>query len=150
MSEFTFSVRIGVDKELPPVSSGDYDVDFCSSSAGSQTPPKLQISLAAFGTATVEGVIAECYTVGTNAVTLVAVSPFDTAAQQYLYLRESSGHTAADIKIIMPFDGQTPIARMTDGDVSFYRLPETMTYAVQAVSVSTASTGSVQVVCIGD
>lgn len=150
MSEFSYSVRVTVDKELPAVSAGDYDVDFCSSNAGSQTPPKLQISLAAFGTNAVDGVIAECYTVGTNAVTLLSTSPFDTASQQHVYLRESSGHTAADITIIYPFDGQTPVARMLADDVAFYRLPATMSYNVQALAVSTAATGTIQVLCIGD
>ena len=146
---FSYSVRINVDKELPPVTSGDYDVDFCSSGAANQTPPKLQISLAAFGTAAVDGVIAECYTVGTNAVNILAVTPFSTATATWVYLRESSGHAAANIAI-----GETSlpvqIMRLEAGEAALFRRDENVTYALAATAASTASTGNIQVVCIGE
>jgi len=128
---FSYSVRINVDKELPPVTSGDYDVDFCSSGAANQTPPKLQISLASFGTAAVDGVIAECYTVGTNDVTLLAGSPFSTATATWIYLRESSGHAAADLELVKDVSAtNVPFSALKAGDVAFLR--HNASYPLQA------------------
>jgi hypothetical protein len=149
MSEYSYSVRIGVDKELPPVSSGDYDVDFCSTGAANQTPPKLQISLAAFGTAAVDGVIAECYTVGTSNVNILPASPFATAAASWVYLRESSGHAAANIAVGETAVGM-PILRLKAGDAALFRRDDSVTYPLAASAASTAATGTVQVVVIGD
>lgn len=151
MSDFTYSVRIGVDKELPAVASGDYSVDFCSSSAASQTPPKLQISLATFGTATIEAVVAECYTVGTNDVTVLGASPFSTATASWVYLRESSGHTAADLELVLDVTGtNVPFGRLPAGGVAFLHRNSSASTPIQAVAASSSATGQVQVVCMGE
>jgi hypothetical protein len=146
---FSYSVRINVDKELPPVSSGDYDLDFCSSGAANQTPPKLQISLAAFGTAAIDAVIAECYTVGTSDVTLLTGSPFSTATATWVYLRESSGNAAADLELVKDVSAtNVPFSALKAGDVAFFR--HDASHPMQAVAASTNATGTIQVVCIGE
>jgi len=149
MSDFSFSVRATVDKELPPVSSGDYDIDFCAGSNATQTPPKLQIALASFGTASVDAVIAECHTVGTNAVSILPAVPFATATASYVYLKENSGNAAANIAI-----GETSlpvqIMRLKAGEAALFRRDENVSYPLAATASSTAATGTIQVLVIGE
>ena len=149
MSELTRAIRIAVDKELPAVSSNDYTVDFCTNNQSSQTPPKLQVSLSSYATGSVEAVLAECYTVGTNAVNILAATPFSTATATWVYLRESSGHADANIAI-----GETSlpvqIMRLEAGEAALFRRDESVTYTLAATAASTASTGTIQVLVIGE
>ncbi len=150
MAEFSYSIRATVDKELPAVSSGDYDIDFCSSGSSSQTPPKLQISLAAFGTSSVAGVVAECFTASTTPVTILAPTTFGTATNAYLYVQDSGGSTvsSAIVSASNTTEGSlTSFAQIGSGQAAIVPVRSQNSYDVR--STTTASTCSVQVLVIG-
>lgn len=151
MSEFSYSVRATVDKELPAVSSGDYDIDFCSGNNATQTPPRLQIALSAFGTSSVSGVVAECFTATTNAVTMLSPSTFGTATNAYIFLQESSGATASSAVISSANTteaGSSSFAKLSLGAAALVPVKPDNSYSVK--SDSTAATCSVQVLVIGE
>ena len=151
MAEFSFSVRATVDKELPAVSSGDYDIDFCAGGNASQTPPKLQISLAAFRTSSVAGVVAECFTASTTPVTFLSPTTFGTATNAYLYVQESAGSTVAPavINALSTTEASNvTFAQLSNRQVAF--LPVRPGHSYRLLSENTAATCSVQVLVIGE
>jgi hypothetical protein len=153
MSEYSYSLRVNVNKALPPVSSGNYVVDFCSSSDASQVPPTVALSLASFGTADIVGVAAECVNVtGTSQVTILGASKFGTSAtQQLVFLQENSGHTAASIRITADDSAATSTTSMLllkANDPAFFRCAPGIGYTARAVT--TATTGTLQVTVMGD
>jgi hypothetical protein len=151
MAEFSYSVRATVDKELPPVSSGDYDIDFCSAGNASQTPPKLRVSLAAFGTSNVEGVVAECFTANTQSVTILTPTTFGTATNAYLYIQDAGNSTVSSAIVSSSSTTEfstTSFAQIGQGQAAIVPVRSSNSYAVY--SSTTAATCSVQVLVIGD
>lgn len=151
MSEFSYSIRATVDKELPAVSSGDYDIDFCSGGNTSQTPPKLQVSLAAFGTSSVAGVVAECFTATTNSVTILAPTTFGTATNAYLYIQDAGNSTVSSAIVSASNTTEaslTSFAQLGPGQAAIVPVRSQNSYDIR--STTTAATCSVQVLVIGD
>jgi len=151
MAEFSYSIRATVDKELPPVSSGDYDIDFCSSGNASQTPPKLQVSLAAFGTSSVAGVVAECFTAATNSVYILQPTTFGTATNAYLYIQDAGNSTVSSAIVSASNTSEaslTTFAKLSQGQAAIVPVKPDNSYDVR--SDTTAATCSVQVLVIGE
>jgi|DEB0MinimDraft_6_1074348.scaffolds.fasta_scaffold115927_2 hypothetical protein len=150
MAEYSYSIRATVDKELPPVSSNDYTVDFCSVGTSNQTPPRLNVSLSAFGTASVSAVLAECFTCGTTEVTFLAPDEFSTASNHYIYLRDSSNHTASSLEISCsnaPTTTQVSFCNLGPTEAALFPADSANSYVLK--SLTTVTTGSIQVLVIG-
>lgn len=152
MADFSYQLGVSVSKELPPLSDPLVDVDFCSSTGAAQTPPTLRISLAANGTATLEGVYAKCATVSTTNISFFTDSEFGTnAVNSYVLFQENSGHAAASVRVIAVDTAgatSTNMALLGSGDVAFLKVHPSSQY--QCRSVSTSTTGSIQVTVIGE
>lgn len=152
MADFSYQLGVSVSKELPPLSDPLVDVDFCSSTGASQTPPTLRINLAANGTASLEGVYSKCGTVSTTNISFVSDSAFGTnATNAYALFQENSGNAAASVRVIAVDTNaasSTNMALLGSGDVAFLKVHPTSQYECRAVSTNT--TGSIQVVVIGE
>lgn len=152
MSDFEYSVRVGVNKELPAITSGPYVVTLCSETSANVTPPRLQFSVASFGTSTVDGVFADCRTLGTAITTLFTGTAFGTAVtNKYCLFRETSGGTAASLSVWASDTNAmsvTKFAVLSGNDCTLLKVDPSITY--QARAVSTGSTGQLSITLIGD
>jgi Tfp pilus assembly protein PilW len=146
---FSYDISVRVNQPLATVSSSLYKLGFCTSSSSTVTPPLLQIAVAGSGTANTDAVQAKCYTVGTNAVEIIASSPFGTnAAATYVYLRENSTNPAASVDIL---DGNPQsIFTMRSGESALFPRPTFSYGQMYAQSTHTSSTASLQVVIVGE
>jgi len=153
MSEFSYSVRATVDKELSVAADPLISLDLCELSAN-QSAPKLQFSFSSFGTASAEGVYSACADIGsatTSYTTLVSSTQFGTNADNsYVFLRESSTNTAAVIGLRFITTGTTVVnaATLKNGESSFFRLNPSASVAAAASAVGV--TGTIQVLAIGE
>jgi hypothetical protein len=151
MAEFDYSLRVSLDKALPPVSSDLVDVDFCATDAN-QTPPTLRFSVASFGTASVAGVHSDCRTVGTSSITMLTTSQFGTAvSRSWVLLRETGNHTAASIRVVA-FDvdaaQSAPCAVIKNRELAFFRVRPGVGYQVR--SDTTNTTGTIEIIALGE
>jgi Tfp pilus assembly protein PilW len=146
---FSYDISVRVSKALTTVTSDLYQLGFCTSSSSSVAPPLLQIAVAGSGTAAANAVQAKCYTVGTNAVEIIAVSPFGTnASATYVYLRENSTNPAASVDIL---DGNpVSIFTMRSGESALFPRPTFSYGQMYAQSTHASSTASLQVVIVGE
>ena len=149
MAEYEYSLRVGVNKPLPTSTLGNYTLKLCSTTSASVTPPSVQLSLASTGTADATAISAKCYTISGGSAELIAsASEFGThATASYIYIRENSGHTAANVQILD--SGPTALFRLRAGQAAF--LPALVSGQVlYAEEVNTSSTGALQVVILGE
>jgi hypothetical protein len=102
MADFSYSLRLSVDKALPPITGGAVALDLCPNAASAQTPPRLQISLASIGTAAIDGVRAACFDIPADSgISLQTDAPFGTnATHTFLFIREVSDNPTAEIEIL--------------------------------------------------
>lgn len=154
MSEFSYQLGLNVNKQLPPISDPLVDVDFCSSSSASQTPPTLRFQVAANATSSVEGVYSDCVSIGvgtgTVATTIIASAPFGTnATASHVLLTETSGNTNA-FATVMGLVGASKIAFSTigPGGAILVRMPASTGYG--AYSSNAATTCTIQVIVVGE
>jgi Tfp pilus assembly protein PilW len=146
---FSYDISVRVSKALTTVTSDLYQLGFCTSSSSSVAPPLLQIAVAGSGTAAANAVQAKCYTIGTNAVEIIASSPFGTnASATYVYLRENSTNPAASVDIL---DGNPlSIFTMRSGESALFPRPTFSYGQMYAQSTHASSTASLQVVIVGE
>ena len=153
MADFSYSLRATVDKELSVASDPLLTLDLCTL-ADSQSSPKVQLSFSSFGTAAAEGIYSACADIGsatTGYTTLVSSATFGTNADiSYVFLRESSTNTASVLSIRFIAPGPTVItaAELRNGEGAFFRLNSSI--AVASSSSNDATTGTLQVLCIGE
>ena len=153
MADFSYSLRATVDKELSVASDPLLTLDLCTL-AESQSSPKVQLSFSSFGTAAAEGIYSACADIGsatTGYTTLVSSATFGTNADNsYVFLRESSTNTASVLGIRFIAAGPTVVAGadLRNGEGAFFRLRSGV--AVAASSSNEATTGTIQVLCIGE
>jgi hypothetical protein len=152
VADFSYQLAFNVAKQLPPISDPLVEVDFCSSSGATQSPPTLRFSVAANGTANIDGVYSLCRTVGTSAVTILGTAQFGTNADSsWVLLEEKSEHTAASLRLVF---GDLVALESSAGlllknkDVAFFRARPNVQYQIR--SDTTASTGSIQIVTLGE
>jgi hypothetical protein len=149
MAEYEYSLRVGVNKPLPTSTLGNYTLKLCSTTSASVTPPSVQLSLASTGTADAKAISAKCYTISGGSAELIAsANEFGThATATFIYIRENSGHTAANVEILD--SGPNALFRLRAGQAAF--LPTLVSGQVlYAEEVNTSSTGALQVVILGE
>jgi hypothetical protein len=146
---FSYDISVRVNQTLATVSSSLYQLGFCTAGSNVVSPPAIQLALAGSGTAANTALKAKCYDIDTgSAVLIAAASEFGTnAAATYVFLRENSGHAAAELQIS---DGNpNVIFRMTAGQSALIPALESgqQLYALEA---GTNKTASLQVIVIGE
>jgi Tfp pilus assembly protein PilW len=146
---YSYDVSVRLSKQLTTVSSSLYQLGFCTAGDSTVSPPLLQIAVAGSGTSVANAVQAKCYTIGTNAVSIIANTPFGTnAVATYVYLRENSTNPAASVDIL---DGNpNSIFTMRSGESALFPRPTFSYGEMYGVSTHTSSTASLQVVIVGE
>jgi hypothetical protein len=154
VADFSYQLAINVAKQLPAIADPLVDVDFCSSTGATQSPPTLRFSVAANGTASIEGVLSDCKSIGvgtgTNPTTLLAATPFGTNADSaYMLITEVSGNTAA-FATVYAVDGtsKNTFSTINAQGTILIRQPPSVGYA--AASSNAAATARLQIVLIGE
>jgi len=154
VADFSYQLAFNVAKQLPPVSDPLVDVDFCASSGATQSPPTLRFSVAANGTANIDGVYSACVPIGvgtgTAATTLVTATPFGTnAAAFYAIITEISGNTAA-LSTVYAVAGpsRNTFSTIGPGGSILVRMSGSVGYA--ASSSNAATTSRLQIVVLGE
>ena len=154
MSEFSYQLGFAVQKQLPPIVDPLVDVDFCSSTGASQTPPTLRFQIAANGTASVEGVLSDCKSINvgtaTVATTLVVATPFGTnAAASHLLITEISGNPGAFATVYaVAGPSRNTFSTIGAGGCILIRQPASVGYAASCSNAAT--TARLQIVVIGE
>lgn len=154
MSEFSYQLGFAVQKQLPPIADPLVDVDFCSSTGASQTPPTLRFQIAANVTASVEGVLSDCKSIGvgtaTSATTLAVATPFGTnATSSHVLITETSGSPNA-LATVYAVAGafKTTFSTIAANGCILLRQPGSIGYS--ASSSNAATTARLQIVVIGE
>ena len=146
---FSYDISVRVNQTLATVSSSLYQLGFCTAGSNVVSPPAIQLALAGSGTAANTALKAKCYDIDTGSEVLIAeASEFGTnATQTYVFFRENSGHAAAGLQILdtnlntifRMKAGQSALVSALEGGQQLY-----------AVEVGTNTTGSLQVLVIGE
>jgi hypothetical protein len=146
---FSYDISVRVNQTLATVSSSLYQLGFCTSASSVVAPPAIQLALAGSGTAASKAISAKCYDINSaTGIEVASESQFGTnATTTYVFLRENSGHAAAELNILDSNPNQ--IFRIKAGQAAL--IPALASnQQLYAVEVGTHTTGSLQVIVIGE
>jgi hypothetical protein len=146
---FSYDISVRVNQTLATVSSSLYQLGFCTAGSNVVSPPAIQLALAGSGTAANTALKAKCYNLdAASSVVIAAASEFGTNADAtYVFLRENSGHAAAELAI--SDQNQNVIFKMTAGQSAFIPALESG-QELYAAEAGTNKTASLQVIVIGE
>lgn len=149
MADLEFMASVVIDKRLPTVTSGNYVVSFASSTNDPYvTAPRLAVSIAGSGTASVDGVNASTIAVGTTAAELFCAYPFGTATDlRWVMLKENSGNTNASV-VVRASTNNVQVFKIGAAGVAMFQAIESL--QMSAIALSTGATGVLQVLTIGE